>query len=193
MGRPTCSSMWGPSAASCPDRTRRIVGHLTGAQAYGPVGAWSSVRLWTTPRNEGDACGCLCHLSGRRPRRRPLRAYTSKAAPNVVAAGGRFVVRGGDIEVLEGDPPPPRASILEFPTREAARAWYFSDDYTGSVSSRKVGLGHGCTSSTGLTDASRSGDRWRVSRPLGEYGSSISPLRYGRCSNEPRLSRRNGG
>jgi uncharacterized protein (DUF1330 family) len=56
--------------------------------------------------------------------------YTSRAAPNVVAAGGRFVVRGGDIEVLEGDPPPPRTSILEFPTRQAARAWYFSDDYT---------------------------------------------------------------
>jgi uncharacterized protein (DUF1330 family) len=40
------------------------------------------------------------------------------------------LVRAGDIEVLEGDPPPPRTSILEFATRDAPRAWYFSDGYT---------------------------------------------------------------
>jgi uncharacterized protein (DUF1330 family) len=56
--------------------------------------------------------------------------YTAKAAPSIVAAGGRFIVRGGDIDVLEGDPPRPRTSILEFPSREAARAWYFSDEYS---------------------------------------------------------------
>ncbi len=56
--------------------------------------------------------------------------YKAKAAPSIAVAGGRFVVRGGDIEVLEGDPPPPRTSILEFPSREAALAWYFSAEYT---------------------------------------------------------------
>lgn len=57
-------------------------------------------------------------------------AYATRAAPNVVAAGGRYLVRGGELEVLEGEPPPPRTTILEVPTREAARAWYFSDAYT---------------------------------------------------------------
>ena len=56
--------------------------------------------------------------------------YKSKAAASIVAAGGRYVVRGGDIEVLEGDAPPGRTVVLEFPSREAALDWYRSEEYT---------------------------------------------------------------
>jgi uncharacterized protein (DUF1330 family) len=55
--------------------------------------------------------------------------YKGLAAASVAAAGGRYVVRGGAIEVLEGEAPAGRTVVLEFPTMEAAIAWYRSDDY----------------------------------------------------------------
>jgi uncharacterized protein (DUF1330 family) len=58
--------------------------------------------------------------------------YKAAAAPTIAAGGGRYIVRGGDIEVLEGDPPLGRTVVLEFPTMELARAWYRSDEYTAS-------------------------------------------------------------
>ena len=52
------------------------------------------------------------------------------ASPGAVAAGGgRFVVRGGDLAVLEGDWHPSRLVVLEFEDLEAAKAWYASDHY----------------------------------------------------------------
>lgn len=56
--------------------------------------------------------------------------YRTKAAGSVIAAGGRYLVRGGEIDVLEGEPPAGRTAVLEFPTRQAALDWYRSDEYT---------------------------------------------------------------
>jgi uncharacterized protein (DUF1330 family) len=56
--------------------------------------------------------------------------YKPKAAASILAAGGRYVVRGGDVEVLEGEAPAGRTVVLEFPTRQAAIDWYRSDEYT---------------------------------------------------------------
>ena len=56
-------------------------------------------------------------------------AYKVKAAESIIAAGGRYVVRGGDVEVLEGDAPAGRTVVLEFPTRQAALDWYRGDTY----------------------------------------------------------------
>ncbi len=55
--------------------------------------------------------------------------YKENASPNIVAAGGKYLVRGGDTELLEGQLPAARTVILEFPTRQAALAWYQSDEY----------------------------------------------------------------
>ena len=55
--------------------------------------------------------------------------YKAAAAPDIARAGGRYVVRGGNPEVLEGDPPTTRTVILEFPSRQAALDWYASDSY----------------------------------------------------------------
>lgn len=57
-------------------------------------------------------------------------AYKVEAAKSILAAGGRYAVRGGQPEVLEGDPPEGRTVVLEFPSREAAIAWYHGDRYT---------------------------------------------------------------
>ena len=58
--------------------------------------------------------------------------YKAKAAASIAAAGGRYIVRAGDMEVLEGDAPAGRTVILEFPTLQAAIDWYNSDDYAAA-------------------------------------------------------------
>jgi uncharacterized protein (DUF1330 family) len=55
--------------------------------------------------------------------------YRPLAAASIEAFGGRYVVRRGDPEVLEGGRPVRLAVVLEFPTRERAREWYTSPQY----------------------------------------------------------------
>jgi uncharacterized protein (DUF1330 family) len=43
--------------------------------------------------------------------------------------GGRFLVRGGACETLEGSWRPKRFVLLEFPTVERAREWWSSEEY----------------------------------------------------------------
>jgi uncharacterized protein (DUF1330 family) len=56
-------------------------------------------------------------------------AYKRMAAATVAAHGGRYVVRGGPCEVLEGGWEPHRVVVLEFPDADAARTWYQSPEY----------------------------------------------------------------
>ena len=52
------------------------------------------------------------------------------AAPAALAAyGGRYVARGGETAVLEGEWEPARLVVLEFPDLEAARRFYDSPEY----------------------------------------------------------------
>jgi len=55
--------------------------------------------------------------------------YKAASPAAVASGGGRFVVRGGELAVLEGDWNPSRLVILEFPDLEAAKAWYVSETY----------------------------------------------------------------
>jgi uncharacterized protein (DUF1330 family) len=58
--------------------------------------------------------------------------YKGEAAATIAAAGGRYIVRGGDVEVLEGDAPSGRTVVLEFPSMQAARDWYHGEQYTAA-------------------------------------------------------------
>ena len=52
------------------------------------------------------------------------------AVPDTLARyGGRFVARGGELGLLEGDWQPKRVVILEFDDLAAARRWYESPEY----------------------------------------------------------------
>ena len=52
------------------------------------------------------------------------------ASPGAIAAGGgRFLVRGGELAVLEGDWQPSRLVVLEFDDLAAAKRWYESEVY----------------------------------------------------------------
>jgi uncharacterized protein (DUF1330 family) len=43
--------------------------------------------------------------------------------------GGEFIVRGGALEVIEGDWPAARTVVLAFPSVDKARTWYESAAY----------------------------------------------------------------
>jgi len=43
--------------------------------------------------------------------------------------GGRFIVRGGSVEVAEGEWRPQRLVVIEFPSLDRAKAWYESPEY----------------------------------------------------------------
>jgi len=56
--------------------------------------------------------------------------YKARSGPSVVSAGGRYLVRGGESQVLEGDLPAGRTVVIEFPDVAAARAWYDGPEYS---------------------------------------------------------------
>ena len=55
--------------------------------------------------------------------------YRKQVPPTIERHGGRYLVRGGAYETLEGSWKPKRVVVLEFPTVDAARRWYDSEDY----------------------------------------------------------------
>jgi uncharacterized protein (DUF1330 family) len=57
--------------------------------------------------------------------------YRAGVPETLVPFGGRFVVRGGRVETLEGDWSPSRLVILEFPSAAQAKAWWDSKEYNG--------------------------------------------------------------
>ncbi|MGY6551099.1 MAG: DUF1330 domain-containing protein [Erythrobacter sp.] len=56
-------------------------------------------------------------------------AYKSEAAQIITKYGGRYLVRGGSTETIEGQSPQGRFIILEFPSMTAAKAFLESDEY----------------------------------------------------------------
>ena len=58
-----------------------------------------------------------------------LDEYRRRNTDAVANHGGHFVIRGGEHEVLEGEWDPVRFVVIEFPDKDAARAWWTSDEY----------------------------------------------------------------
>jgi uncharacterized protein (DUF1330 family) len=55
--------------------------------------------------------------------------YKEMAQKTVAQYGGRYLVRGGQMNVLEGSWEPTRIVILEFPSYEKAHEWWHSAEY----------------------------------------------------------------
>ena len=55
--------------------------------------------------------------------------YKKLAQGSIGSFGGKYVARGGRMEMLEGDEIYERIVILEFPTLERAREWWASEQY----------------------------------------------------------------
>ena len=64
--------------------------------------------------------------------------YRRLAAASIAVHGGRYVVRGGPVETLEGSWTPQRIVILEFPSTEHARSWWNSADYREAKALRQT-------------------------------------------------------
>ena len=55
--------------------------------------------------------------------------YRTMVPASLEKYGGKFLVRGGKVEKVEGSREPGRVVVLEFPSVEAARRWYDSPEY----------------------------------------------------------------
>ncbi len=55
--------------------------------------------------------------------------YRKQVPRTVEKYGGKFLVRGGQLQTLEGDWKPKRIVVTEFPSIERARRWYDSEEY----------------------------------------------------------------
>ena len=58
-----------------------------------------------------------------------FREYQKQTSSTLEPYGGKYLVRGGNYETLEGDWHPHRLVMLEFPSVEQAKRWYNSDEY----------------------------------------------------------------
>ncbi len=55
--------------------------------------------------------------------------YKAAVPATLAAYGGKFLVRGGRVETLEGNWTPDRFVVLEFESVEKAKAWWNSQEY----------------------------------------------------------------
>jgi len=64
--------------------------------------------------------------------------YTAQVPATIARYGGRFLVRGGASEALEGDWPKIRRVIIEFPDVQAAKRWWNSPEYEKPKATRQA-------------------------------------------------------
>ena len=57
------------------------------------------------------------------------RRYAEEAPKSLIPFDGRYVVRGGKVQTLEGDPPKGYIVVISFDSLERAHAWYDSPAY----------------------------------------------------------------
>lgn len=63
--------------------------------------------------------------------------YKKLTPASIAAYGGKFIVRGGATETLEGDWQPGRVVVLEFPDAGCARQWWNSSEYASAKTIRQ--------------------------------------------------------
>ena len=64
--------------------------------------------------------------------------YKGMVPPSLAPYGGRFLVRGGNVETLEGRWSPKRLVIVEFLSVENAKAWWASAEYAEAKALRQA-------------------------------------------------------
>jgi uncharacterized protein (DUF1330 family) len=63
--------------------------------------------------------------------------YKKLTPASLVPFDGKFVVRGGQAETLEGSWSPGRLVVLEFPSLDKAKAWWSSEGYAPAKALRQ--------------------------------------------------------
>jgi uncharacterized protein (DUF1330 family) len=66
--------------------------------------------------------------------------YRTRAAKAIAQFGGRYLARGGEVQLLEGTWNPRNIVVAEFPSLAQARAWYRSAEYARALEFRDRAL-----------------------------------------------------
>jgi uncharacterized protein (DUF1330 family) len=67
--------------------------------------------------------------------------YRSLASASIAQYGGHYIVRGGAIELLEGERNPKRRFVIvEFQSTQRAHEWYRSPEYSEALKARTGAL-----------------------------------------------------
>ena len=69
-----------------------------------------------------------------------IESYRRLAAQSIAQYGGRYRVRGGAAELVEGRPPLKTFVIVEFSSMVRAREWYASAEYAEALKVRQTAL-----------------------------------------------------
>jgi uncharacterized protein (DUF1330 family) len=64
--------------------------------------------------------------------------YKPMVPASLEAYGGRYLVRGGEVENLEGTWAPKRLVLVEFPSVAKAKAWWNSNEYADAKAIRQA-------------------------------------------------------
>jgi uncharacterized protein (DUF1330 family) len=64
--------------------------------------------------------------------------YVKENTETVPQYGGRFLVRGGPHEAVEGDWQPGRLVVIEFPSMDELKAWWNSERYQANAEIRRA-------------------------------------------------------
>lgn len=64
--------------------------------------------------------------------------YTDKVPALVEKHGGKFLIRGGNVETLEGDAFSDRVVVIEFPSQQALQNWYNDPEYQAAILIRQA-------------------------------------------------------
>jgi uncharacterized protein (DUF1330 family) len=62
--------------------------------------------------------------------------YRPLAGASVAQYGGKFLVRGGNAQLVEGSPEPARIVVIEFADKASAERWYNSPEYQEALKIR---------------------------------------------------------
>jgi uncharacterized protein (DUF1330 family) len=72
---------------------------------------------------------------------RLIETYRAIAQATIEQYGGQYIVRGGEVELVEGERNPARRFVIvEFPSMERAREWYRSPEYAQALKVRATAL-----------------------------------------------------
>jgi uncharacterized protein (DUF1330 family) len=66
--------------------------------------------------------------------------YRALAPATIARYGGRYIVRGGEADLVEGGPAPKSIVVVEFPDMARAREWYGSPEYAEALKLRAGAL-----------------------------------------------------
>ena len=64
--------------------------------------------------------------------------YIDQVPATIEAHGGRYLARGGEVEILDAHRSPERLVIVEFESMERAREWWNSEVYQGPKAIREA-------------------------------------------------------